>query len=79
MDAFKRYKNLVGKSCIAEYAYDDFSIHVRLHDGMTYVYTFASVGADNFLRMVELAKRGIGLNSFIMRNPVVRKGFQHKY
>lgn len=76
---FKQYRNLGGNSGIAEYAYDDSIIHVRFRDGMTYVYTVSSVGTSNFQRMVELARRGVGLNSFIMRNSDVRKGFQHKY
>ena len=76
---FKLYKNLGGRSGIREYAYDDISIHVRVNDGKTYVYTVTSVGSANVIRMIELANNGTGLNSFIMRNPKVKKGFEYKY
>ena len=54
----------------------DGSITVGFNDGSQYLYTDASAGTSNIEQMKNLAQRGEGLNSFIMKH--VRKGYTRK-
>jgi len=72
----ERYKNLGGKSGVAEYEIGQGSITVKFKDGAVYLYTNQSAGGANLSEMQRLATAGQGLNSFIKR--FVRKGYAQK-
>lgn len=62
------YRDIDGDSGVAAYEVGADYIRVRFDTGATYLYTYASAGAQHIERMKELAARGNGLNSYIMRN-----------
>ncbi|KAF3461436.1 hypothetical protein ACI2S5_22455 [Ralstonia nicotianae] len=74
------YKNLSGKSGIAYYKIGDDHIWVQFFNGKyrNYRYSNASAGADNIAQMKQLASDGQGLNSFIVKNPYVRDGWDRR-
>lgn len=63
------YANLGGNSNVDSYrlVYEggESGIVVTFMDGSEYLYTETSVGSSNLQRMIDLAKQGVGLNSFI--------------
>jgi len=63
----EKYKNLGGNSGLVAYEFEDDGIKVQFSDGMIYLWTNQSAGADNVEQMKALAVAGRGLNSFIMR------------
>lgn len=67
------YKNLSGTSGVNAFELHDTSIHVRFRNGATYQYTDKLPGSLEVLRMKTLARRGLGLNTFINRH--VRKNY----
>lgn len=71
-----RYRNLGGNSGISAYESGLDYIKVRFNDGGLYLYTYSSTGSGYIEKMKALAKRGVGLNSFIGR--YVRKRYQSK-
>jgi uncharacterized protein YodC (DUF2158 family) len=71
------YKNLGGNSGIVKYESGPDYIKVQFYDDSLYVYTDASAGSENITIMKHLAIRGVGLNSYIMRN--VYKKYERKY
>lgn len=72
----ERYKNLGGNSSVIAYEIGYDSIKVQFGDGSIYLYNYQSTGKDNIERMKELAKSGMGLNSFIGR--FVKKAYATK-
>ncbi|MBN3724362.1 hypothetical protein [Burkholderia sp. Ac-20379] len=74
----EHYKNLDGDSGVLQYENGSDYIWVVFSDGARYQYTYGSAGAENIETMKKLAVAGRGLNSFIMKNPAVRKGFAQK-
>lgn len=74
-----RYQNLGGDSGVASYEFDATSIEVTFATGGVYRYTYASAGAENIEQMKVLAENGQGLNSFINRNPAVKKGYERHW
>jgi hypothetical protein len=62
------YKNLGGNSNVIAYEIGDSWIAVRFSDGSVYVYTYESAGLNNIEHMKNLARVGVGLNSFINLN-----------
>ena len=68
-----RYQNINGNSNVEAYAIG--SDEVKFYNtSRTYRYSYASAGMNNVETMKQLAQRGYGLNSFIMRN--VRFGYE---
>lgn len=77
----ERYRNLNGDSGIAFYAIGDDHIWIEFASGSPYRkyrYTNASAGTGNIAHMKQLATEGRGLNSFINKNPRVRKGYDKR-
>jgi len=64
----EKYMNLGGGSNVLGYEIGTDFIKVQFSSGNPYVYTHASAGVQNVETMKALAKRGSGLNSFIMTN-----------
>jgi hypothetical protein len=63
--AMERYKNLSGNSGVVEYEIGPTFVKVRFSDGTIYRYTESSAGARHIQRMKNLARKGLGLSSFI--------------
>ncbi len=63
-----RYGNQGGDSGISAYEIQEDGIIVQFTNGGQYLYTNASAGVGNIAKMKELAVKGEGLNSFIMKN-----------
>ncbi len=61
----ERYKNISRKSGIASFEIGSDSIMVRFTTGAAYLYNYAATGERNIEQMKILARRGMGLNSFI--------------
>ncbi len=72
----ERYANRGGNSGVTAYEIGNTSITVQFQDGATYLYTYASAGANNIEQMKRLAIAGQGLGSFISTH--VRKGYERK-
>lgn len=62
------YKNKGGNSSILFYKSGHHYITLIFSDYSVYRYTKNSVGEKNLNKMKKLAKKGVGLNSFISRN-----------
>ena len=71
----ERYVNLGGDSGVVGYEIGADFIWVHFSK-YKYQYTYASAGPDNIEHMKELAKRGRGLNAFVIKN--VRKKYAQK-
>ena len=61
------YKNLGGNTNIACFSIGEDYIDVQFQDGSVYRYSYQSAGSYKIEKMKELAMRGYGLNSYIMR------------
>jgi hypothetical protein len=72
----EHYKNLGGDSGIDAYEIGADFIRVRFSTGAVYLYNYSSAGSSNIEHMKQLAKKGMGLNSFIQTN--VRTGYAKK-
>jgi hypothetical protein len=70
------YSNKGGDSGISSYEIKDDEIIVQFSSGVKYLYNYTSAGSTNIEKMKELALKGEGLNSFIMRN--VKTSFASK-
>jgi len=72
----ERYADIDGDSGVAAYEIESDAITVEFKDGAAYRYSHESAGAPNVETMKQLARRGDGLNSFIIRN--VRRDYEMK-
>jgi hypothetical protein len=72
----ERYTNRSGTSGVTGYEFDESSITVEFNEGSRYLYTDASAGHENVVRMQQLAQRGAGLATFI--NRVVRERYARR-
>lgn len=72
----ERYRNISRKSGIASFEISADSITIRFTTGATYLYNYAATGERNIEQMKILARRGMGLNSFIGK--VVKNKFAAK-
>jgi len=64
----KRYKNINGKSNVEMYSIGLDYIDVKFKGTLTiYEYSYATCGKENVENMKLLAKKGGGLNSYIMK------------
>jgi len=68
-----QYRN--SGSGISAYEIEDDRIRIRFNSGTTYTYRASRIGQNHYNRMVELALRGAGLNTYINQNPSVKMGF----
>jgi hypothetical protein len=71
------YKDVDHDSDVESFEVGIGQITVFFKSGMAYVYTNSSCGAANVEEMVQLARDGNGLNSFIMNN--VRDLYSDKF
>ncbi|MBN7136979.1 hypothetical protein A7A76_19755 [Lysobacter enzymogenes] len=62
------YRNLSGRSGVRAYRAELDAISVEFVDGSVYRYTRASAGAAALARMLELARAGRGLSTYISRH-----------
>jgi hypothetical protein len=72
----QRYKNLGGDSGVATFEIGSEYIKVQFTTGAMYTWTYQSAGSGNIEEMKSLARRGEGLNSFIMHR--VKNDFSSK-
>lgn len=72
------YRDINGDSGISAYDYDDDWIQVKFKDGKTYEYQASKIGHAHINAMKAHADAGDGLNSYIMRNPIVKHGWSSK-
>lgn len=70
----KPYKNLSGQSGISAYDLLPDGIKIKFVDGSVYLYTYNIPGERDVEIMKGLAKKGIGLTTFI--NQEVRENFE---
>jgi hypothetical protein len=72
----EQYRNLSGKSGVQEYELGSDFIKVKFKKGGTYLYTYKSASQIKVEKMKILARKGLGLNSYIDR--YVRMGYASK-
>lgn len=63
----EQYLNLGGNSNIKAYSIGQDYIDVVFGRGALYRYSYMSAGKDKVEHMKVLARKGVGLNSYIMR------------
>lgn len=61
----QQYQNRSGNSGVVAFDTGPDFIQVQFVGGETYLYTYASTGADVVERMKTLAQQGLGLSTFI--------------
>lgn len=64
----ERYKNLSGASGVRSYEIGDGRIIIKFNTGVRYKYNSIKPGLAHVNRMIELARKGRGLNSYINKN-----------
>ena len=74
----KTYRDKNGDSGISAYTYGDDWIQVQFKGGESYEYQASKIGQAHIAAMKALADAGDGLNSYIMRNPIVKHGWSSK-
>ena len=62
------YKNLSGKSGVRTYEIEPEGILVKFRNGSTYRYSYRRAGKKHVEAMKKLARRGMGLSSYISRH-----------
>ncbi len=63
----EQYLNLGGNSNVKAYSIGQDYIDVVFGRGARYRYSYRSAGIDKVEQMKMLARKGVGLNSYIMR------------
>lgn len=71
-----KYQNKGGNSSVKSYSLDSDSITVMFEDGSIYLFNYSSTTFYIVEKMKQLAKNGVGLNSYIKR--VVKKRYARK-
>lgn len=61
----ENYKNVYGNSVVRAYDISTDGISIKFSDGRTYKYTYESTGWQSVEIMKELARKGVGLTTFI--------------
>lgn len=74
----KVYRDINGDSGISAYNCGDDWIKVQFKGGNTYEYQASKIGQARITAMKALADAGDELNSYIMRNTVVKNGWSSK-
>ena len=64
----QQYANLSGCSGVSAFELLDDGIRVQFRSGDVYTYTIRSAGSSNIVQMIELAKDGRGLSTYISQN-----------
>jgi hypothetical protein len=72
----ERYGNRSGTSGVEAFKIGDGSIAVRFADGATYLYDRDKPGPHHVARMIERARAGAGLATYINRR--VRENYARK-
>jgi len=72
----ERYKNRGGNSGVVSFEITAESITIQFRDNSQYLYNTIRPGLTAVNRMKELARAGLGLNSYISRS--IRKNFYKK-
>lgn len=72
----EKYGNNNGDSGISGFEIGNNFIHVEFSTGSIYEYTYSSAGENNIKTMINLARSGSGLNSFI--NTHVKNKYSRK-
>lgn len=67
-EAVEQYKDLDGISGVKAFEITNDAIEVQFLNGARYVYTRESSGGRKLARMKNLAKRGRGLNRYILKS-----------
>lgn len=68
MKKMEQYKNFNGNSNIKAFSFGTDYIDIQFNKGAIYRYSYNSAGSMKVEQMKELAIKGCGLNSYIMRN-----------
>lgn len=71
------YGNLSGRSNVQSYIFGEGWIEVRFKDGRTYRYDYVATGKAMVDEMINRARAGQGLNSYITR--VVKTRYASKW
>jgi hypothetical protein len=61
------YRNLAGNSGVTSYEILGDAIKVQFSNGTTYLYDYRNPGRDHVEKMKQLAKKGQGLATYIVR------------
>jgi len=72
----EKYKNKNGNSGITAYEISDEAIEIMFEDGSVYLYTYESTGRLPIEIMKKLAKKGIGLTTYI--NQQIKDNYSKK-
>lgn len=72
----KIYKDINNDSSVIAYDYTDTSIKVQFESGKVYEYYGSIIGLQHLSNLKRLADSGDGLNEYIIRNSVVKNGYQ---
>jgi len=72
----KKYKNRNGNSGIKAYEISEDAISIKFTDGSIYLYSYNSSGKVTIEIMKGLAKKGIGLTTYI--NQQVKDSYEKK-
>lgn len=75
----EKYLNKSGNSSVTRYLVSEDNIIVEFDGGWSYEYPSYRIGDKNLSVMKKLATDGQGLNTFINKNQVVKKGFSRKF
>ena len=70
----KSYGEPGNNSGVAAYEIADQHIKVRFKNGGTFVYSYVSAGTEHIEQMKILARRGVGLNTYI--NKYVKDSYE---
>lgn len=72
----ENYANKGGDAGIEAYEIGKDNIRVKFKDGSVYLYNYTSPGKSDVDKMIELAREGQGLNSYI--SSYVKKRYASK-
>lgn len=64
----QKYANLGGNSSVVSYEIEPTRIWVQFKSGRPYSYSYRKAGVSHVETMKELARRGVGLCSYIQHN-----------
>jgi hypothetical protein len=74
----KTYTDTNGDSGISAYDYGEDWIRIQFKFGGTYEYRSSGIGLAHLATLKRLADSGDGLNTYINKNPDVKKGYSSK-
>lgn len=71
----KPYRDNNRDSSVLAYEYGNDYISIQFKTGIKYTYRSVRIGSSHLAIMKQKADSGEGLNSYINKNPDVKKGF----